>query len=392
MAAAAILVRAPGYPPSAGPVATAASKPRPAVSPVTRAYSLPLVANQRPQVPSLSQVYLPFIGSQTERLVSEPTPPPATPTPARAAVAPTRTPVKPKPSQPVPTPPRVLREPITKVTKLGVGVYGLHASDSELESLLRIQPSVLVLQDPDIDFARKVRYYFPKAFIIGRTFLASQPLDNPEQRGIALADKVAELAVPRQGLIDAWQGYNEPVAHNDYAGYEAYNRLQVAFAQRLQGHYGIPAVAGNDPPGAVEPSDYPKYFAEAIRASQYFGIHAYSKPDNYTLRTEDAAYYALRYRLIHDELEKAGLHDVQMVITEVGLANGWRYKVTPEEMAAQYFWLTDELEKDPYMIGMAIYGLFHDKGVSGWQDHDIKGTGLVDLLGTYQPRRRGEAR
>jgi len=391
LAIAAFLVVGPTSPPASTPGATAASvalgqSPTPGAT-SGLPLSLPLPTNVPPTAVRI-HLYFPFAGNvsataPSERVVTEPTPSTAelipSPTPKPVARA--------KPTATVPPPTPIPRQPITKVTKLGVGVYGLHASDSELDALLLIQPTVIVLQDPDMEFARKVRYYFPKAFIVGRIFFASQPLDNPEQRGIEVADKVAEMAVPRKGLIDAWISYNEPVSHNDYAAYEAYNRFQVAFAQRLQGQYGIPAVAGNDAPGAIEPADYVKYFSEAIRASQYFGIHAYSKPDNYTFRTEDAAYYALRYRLIHEELERAGISNVKMVVTEAGLANGWRYKVKPEQMAEEFFWLADEMEKDPYMIGYAIYGVFTGGGVPGWQDHDIRWTRLVDLLGSYQPRR-----
>ncbi len=279
-------------------------------------------------------------------------------------------------------PGRSAPQPVTTTSKMGVGVYGLHAGDDIIDSLLTIQPGVILLQDPDINFARKVRYLFPQAFIIGRTFVPNQALDNPEQRGLALADKVAEMAVPFSGLIDAWQGYNEPVGHNDYAGYEAYNRLQVAFARRLQDYYGIPAVCGNDPPGAIEPEDYPKYFAEAIRVSRYFGIHAYAGPGALALNAPDAEYFALRYRKIHDELEKAGIRNVQMVVTEVGLGHGWRGHVSEEAMAAEFIWLADEMKKDPYMIGMAIFGIFAG---SDWHEFDIKGSRIVDLLGQYQP-------
>lgn len=275
-------------------------------------------------------------------------------------------------------PDRPAPQPVIKTSKVGVGVYALHAGDDVVDSLLAIKPGVILLQDPDINFARKVRYLFPRAFIIGRTFVPNQALDNPEHRGAALADKVAKMAVPFSGLIDAWQGYNEPVGHNDYKGYEAYNRLQVAFARRLQDHYGIPAVCGNDSPGAIEPEDYPKYFAEAIRVSRYFGIHAYAGPNALALNTPDAEYFALRYRKIHDELEKAGIKNVQMVITEVGLGNGWRGHVSEEAMAREFRWLADEMEKDPYVIGMAIFGIFAG---SDWYEFNIKGSRIVDLLG-----------
>lgn len=276
--------------------------------------------------------------------------------------------------------------PVTKISKMGVGVYGWHAGDGVIYALRCVQPSVILLQDPDLNFVKRVRYLFPTAFLIGRTFLPEQPLDDPERRGIELADKIAEKARYYEGLFDAWQGYNEPVGHNDYAGYTAYNKLQVAFARRLQDHYGIAAIAGNDPPGAVEPVDYARYFGEAIQASRYFGLHAYAGPGALALKAPDAEYYALRYRLVHDELERAGIENVSMVLTEVGLGHGWRGKISEEAMANDFMWLADELEKDPYMKGMAIFGMFVG---SDWREFDILGTRIVDLLGQYQPRRTG---
>ena len=280
-------------------------------------------------------------------------------------------------------------ERVVRPSKLGIGVYALHAGDDVLEELLRARPGVLVLQDPDVDFVRKVRYCFPSAFIVGRHFFAEQPLDNPEERGVAAADKVAEQAVPFKGLIDAWMSYNEPVGHNDYEGYRAYNRFQVAFAKRLQGHYKISAVAGNDPPGAVEPYDYPRYFADAILASDYFGLHAYGGPNRAALNDGDAAYFALRYRLVHRELLKAGIRDVAIVLTEVGRGEGWRGLIGEEAMADEYTWLAGELAGDEYMIGMAIFGIFRD---GDWSAFNIRGTRIVDRIGQYQPPTGGVMR
>lgn len=307
--------------------------------------------------------------------------PVATNTPAPAK-SPTATPVPsntPTPRPPTPTPfPRV---PSNKVTKMGVGVY-LHGGGHAINTLIRAQPTVILLQDPDPAFAQEVRYWFPKAFIIGRLFLAEQPLDNPEQRGTALADRIAQLAVPLKDTVNAWQSYNEPVSAGDFNGYRAYNTLQVAFARRLQDHYGIPAVAGNDPPGTVEPADYPKYYGEAIRASRYFGVHSYGGPGADTFNTPDAQYYSLRHRLIHNAFEAAGIKNVPMILTETGLGWGWRDHVSEETMASEYMWLADELDKDPYVIGMAIFGLFTD---DRWRGFNIMDTGIIDLIGHYVP-------
>ena len=240
--------------------------------------------------------------------------------------------------------------------------------------------------DPSPGWAKRLREWFPKAFIVGRRFRAeiAQPLDNPGPRGAAFADTVAEHAVPLKGAVDAWMSYNEVVGGNSYENYKRYNEFQVAFARRLQDTHGIAAVAANDGSGAVEPFDYPKYFADAIRASKYFGLHAYSPLGSHRMR-DQSEWHALRYRKIHAELENAGIKGVKMVITESGLGDGWHSRVDDVIMTEEYFWFTDELEKDAYMIGHASYGLFGD---GTWKPFDMRGTDILNRMGYYEPPSR----
>ncbi|MBI2954926.1 MAG: hypothetical protein HYY30_11470 [Chloroflexi bacterium] len=252
-----------------------------------------------------------------------------------------------------------------------------------MNELLRMRPGVVVLMDPKPEFAREVRRQLPKAFIIGRRFAAQQPLDNPEVRGAAFADYVAELAVPLKGVVDGWMSYNEPVGRGDIAGFQAYNTFQVAFAKRLQGTYGIGAVAGNDPPGAVDITEYPTYFGEAIRISKFFGLHSYSSPEGTALREPQALWYALRYRKIHQALKDAGILSGPIVLTEVGLAKGWRQMgQNSEQVVADLAWLADEMAKDDYILGFAVFGIFT---TSGWESFDLGGTSILDLMGRYDP-------
>jgi hypothetical protein len=297
------------------------------------------------------------------------TPSPTGPTPT---LAPTRTP---RPRTPVaqatrsPFAPPPLRN---GENKWGVGVY--RTSNKVLDTIRETQPGVVLLMDPDEGWARKVRDAAPNAFIVGRRFRREddQPLDSPVARGEDMADWVAEIAVPLKGVVDAWMSYNEVVGHNAFEEYRRYDQFQLAFARRLQDVHGIAAVANNDGSGAVEPEDYPKYFAESIRASQYFGLHAYSPPATDRMPIE-ADWNALRYRKIHAELEKAGIRGKQMVITESGLGDGFRPGVaTDDEMSEDFVWFTRELQKDPYVIGHAAFGLFDSTGA--WDRFELTGT------------------
>jgi len=307
-------------------------------------------------------------------IVSSNRPPGSTATPPTAA----------PPTAALTTPPRPTltpeRPPISKVTKWGVGVY--REGNAMFDDVYTTQPGVVLLMDPSEGWARRVRAVLPRAFVVGRYYQneASQPLDNPEARGAAFADAVAVKAVPLRGVVDAWVSYNEVTSHGGLADYARYNRFQVAFAHRLQDVHGVAAVAGNDGSGAVEPQDYPTYFGDAIRASRYFGVHAYS-PLQTTSMHVDADWNALRYRKIHDALEGAGIHGVKMVITESGLGNGWRGLVGGDAMAADYAWFTAELEKDPYVIGHASFGLFGND--DKWRAFDLHGTDVLRRMGGY---------
>ncbi|MBI4301406.1 MAG: hypothetical protein HY664_02225 [Chloroflexi bacterium] len=303
----------------------------------------------------------------------------ATPTAAPQVTPQTMPEVSPLPTAtPTPNP-----CPVEKTTKLGIGVYN-RGGGHILSPILQAKPGVIFLMDPDPGFARDVRRCFPKAFIVGRRFMSSQPLDNPQLRGEQVADYVAELAVPLKGVINAWVSYNEVVGSSDFAAYQAYNTFQVVFAQKLQGVYGVDAVAGNDGVGVVAPDDYAKYFAEAIAASKYFGVHAYAPQGANTMR-QDAEHYVLRYRAIYNSLYRAGIQHGPFILTESGLWNGWRGVTSENSMAKDFLWLADETEKDDYVIGQAIFGLFANKE---WQDFDVAdSSAILDALGGYLPRR-----
>jgi 2,4-dienoyl-CoA reductase-like NADH-dependent reductase (Old Yellow Enzyme family) len=262
--------------------------------------------------------------------------------------------------------------------KWGLGVY--RDSNRVADLLRQTQPGVIMLMDPTIGWARRVRAAHPDAFIVGRRFQpdSEQRLDRPEERGVAFADWVAELAVPLRGVVDGWVSYNEPIGTADAAAYGAYNRFQLAFARRLQYTHGVAAVAGNEGPGALQPDDYPRYFAEAIVESEFLGLHVYAPSRRPAMRW-DAEWHALRYRKIHEALELAGIRGKRIVITESGLADGYRADgMTDEETAEGLVWFTRELQRDPYVIGHATFGLFDATGA--WPQHDLTDSAVPDLV------------
>ena len=290
-----------------------------------------------------------------------------------ATAAPTSSPPPPPPT-PLPT-----RGPI-RITKLGLGVYA--SGGAMLPAMDESRPSVILLMDPSIDFANEVRQHFPKAFIIGRIYSASQPLDNPAQRGTDFADRVAATAVPLKGVVDAWMSYNEVANADDPANLTAYNTFQVAFAHRLQDYYGIPAVAGNDGPRSVPADDYPKYFAGAIQASRYFGVHSYTDPNVKSLRDPSAVDQVFYYRKIHAALAAAGVKSGPFIVTEIGLYGGWKDATTDTSMAQDFTWVADQMNDDPYMLGMTVFGLFNSND-DHWKAFNIDNSDIPRIMGDY---------
>lgn len=363
--------------PTVSPVVLAAS-PTSGVtaSPTALTTPTPSVAANATETPTPATPAATETETPTEVPTGTPTSTPTvTPTPGPPTATPTNTPTPTLTPTPTPT-----RGPL-RITKLGLGVYG---SGGAYESdMARWRPSVILLMDPTVDFAKAIHALYPKAFIIGRRYVANQPLDNATARGTAFADYVAQLAVPLKGVVNAWVSYNEV---SGYTGptdnnYVAWNDFQVAFAQRLQGAYGVDAVAGDDAPGAVSISDYVKYFAGAIRASHYFGVHAYPQ-QGVIMRTPAGEAAMLRYRNIHDALTAAGIQSGPFILTETGLFQGWRGVESEQDAAADWIWLSEELNKDPYVIGQTVFGLF-DPNNAQWRNFNVAGTSIEDIVGHY---------
>jgi hypothetical protein len=314
-----------------------------------------------------STIFLPVVGNE-----GAPSP---TPTPTDTPEASYPPPV----SQPQPpAPPAPTRGPI-RITKLGLGVYA--SGGGMLAILDQTRPSVILLMDPSIDFAQEVRKRFPRAFLVGRIYVADQPLDNPSQRGADFAERVAGLAVPLKGVVDAWMSYNEIGSSSDLTGLANYNLFQVAFAHRLQDKYGIAAVAANDGPRAIPAELYPKYYGDAIQASRYFGFHVYPDATIKSLRDPNAADQVFYYRKIRAALDATGIKSGPFIATEIGLFNGWRDATTDTDMANDFTWVADQMNNDSYVLGMAIFGAF--RSGDRWGNFEIAGSNIPQIAGDY---------
>ena len=337
--------------------------------------------------------------------------PTATVVPTTAPTAAPTASVPPKPTSPpqptsTPAPPPTATPtpgPIVTNDKLGVGVY---TPGLPVPALRTLRPAMLLMEDPDPRAVSDLRAIFPKALIVGRHYVpdgdrslanCSDPNEDHTAKGIAFADNLARTAVPLRQIVDAWVSDNEQTSHDRPQDYPCHAAFQVGFIETMQDKYHIAAVAGNDAAGAIEPSDYPKYFAKPISMATYFGIHAYGKPESRRLNNgPESQYYALRYRTIHDELVQArvplpkGLSDRGgggFLLTETGVYEGYRGMVDDTNMANDFIWLEQQTEQDRYVTGQFVFGI----GTQGTRfgPYEIMGTSVIDVLGQFNAQHAG---
>lgn len=248
-----------------------------------------------------------------------------------------------------------------------------------------------------------------------------------------------QLDMYRQNpAIKYWEGHNEPV-WSDVDGMSWYAQMEIE-RMKLMDAAGLKCVIGNFATGTPPLELWPAFLPACQYArdnGHWLGLHEYSTPfmwwmtGRYQLnlaedcRTSDgrlAGWTTLRYRLVYDRyLGPAGLGDLQLVITEAGLdplvgpipptwpqgafrhlgdwwnqkpsawgyplpndfvpPGGWHFRQRDRFYFEQLWWYDQHLRQDAYVIGATIF-TFGSFGPP-WQDFDVTGTTVADLLTEY---------
>jgi len=396
-------------------VVAACGRNRATPTPTLRATSTPTVGSRFSRLPTPTATgykrYLPSVhngsGAPVAAAPVSPLEPTETPTPAE----PTAT------SPPPPTPTPVATPfPPGPPTKLGLVVM---RNEPTIFDLLRTQsiPVVCTLElDPN--FLAQIKQVSPKTQVVARL------PDNIDQIKLSeLADPVGaarayveQRLLPyaedpqRRPYIDAWQGYNEPVAGNA----EEMRRLADFEAERVRllAERGIRSIIGNF--GAGQPtSDLPfalwEHFFPALQAAKQYngwlGLHEYSAPTIYNLSTRenqgrypgvstgDTGWLTLRYRQVYNQILKPANLAIPLVFTELGVdglvgnhpgppeAKGWRdfqeywaqngYGLWgPGAYVEQLVWFDNAMRQDEYVLSGCIYAL---AASANWESYDILG-------------------
>lgn len=353
----------------------------------------------------------------------------ATATPGQADVfgSPLQSPLQPSPTStdtpsptPTPTPPPT-PFPAGPPTKLGLFVAWYHPQIMDLVATGNV--AILKTLELDPNFLREVKRQSPETIIVGRMTLGQVDLSraDPVTDARRAVDAVRPMALDesRQGLVDAWEGYNEPVPGD-------VNQMRLlaeieAERVRLLAQDGLRAVVGSFGTGQP-PLEWWPAFRPALEAAQehggYLGLHEYAAPTmwyhtdvpplQFHGNPGHEGWLTLRYRKVYRQyLQPWGL-SLPLLITECGVdglvsnrpgpaGRGWQDFAahwaelgmgwdTAGNYVEQLVWYDRELQLDDYVHGAAIFAMtvFEE-----WKTYQLLGdaaTILQQYLSVHPPR------
>jgi hypothetical protein len=273
--------------------------------------------------------------------------------------------------------------------------------------------SVLKTLELDPAFLSEVKARSPDTLIVGRVTLGQLDLNHPDMQ--AEARRAAEAVLPlaldgsRAGLVDAWEGFNEPVAGDE----EQMRKLAAHEAERVRllAERGLRAVVGNFGAGQP-PLEWWPAFRPALNAAQahggYLGLHEYSAPTmwyntnreplDFGANRADEGWLTLRYRKVYNRfLIPWGLR-LPLVMTECGVdglvaerpgppGRGWKDFAgywdemgmgpdAPGNYVEQLAWYDSQLQLDNYVLGATVFAM---TAYEEWRSYELKGEAAVIL-------------
>ncbi len=298
-----------------------------------------------------------------------------------------------------PQPSLTAAEP-TGPSKLGLHVTG-STSPRIMEFIEAAKPAVIVVVG-DLGLLAEIKRVSPNTVTLGRLLQGDQSMTgDPREkaREFVLANAGQYLANPG---ADYWLGWNEPDVSQPWqmAWYASFEEERAVAMAEL----GLKVAIGNFSTGTPEPERFLEFLPAIKAAKQYGGIlalHEYSAP---TMQSglgaglpglEGKEHYGaltLRYRYWYDHYLQANDLVIPLVISEAGIdggvlrsqgvtLGGWRdfrsverlgagmQPLTLDDYLAQLSWYDDELRRDPYVIGFAVFNVGDRQGE--WASFDL---------------------
>jgi hypothetical protein len=285
--------------------------------------------------------------------------------------------------------------------------------------------NVTVLKTLEFDpaFLADVRARSPETIIVGRVTLGQLDLNSPDMAAVARRAVEAVLPVAldqrRAGLVDAWEGFNEPVPGDE----DQMRRLAELESERVRllAGNGLRAVVGNFGTGQP-PLEWWPAFRPALEVAQaygaYLGLHEYSAPTiwyntnrnplDFGTDPADEGWLTLRYRKAYRQfLIPWGLR-LPLLITECGVdglvtqrpgppgrgwkdfAGYWADLGMGQDAAGNYIeqlaWYDSQLQWDDYVLGSAVFAM---TAFQEWDSYQLQGEAaqiLQQYLSVHPPR------
>lgn len=302
---------------------------------------------------------------------------------------------------------------------LKIGFHSQVHSDKLKQELLHVRPIIFKsLNLSDIGFFYWLKTNLPDCFVIGREWWQSQPYqDDPELWGAQKADSILHYQAVREGLIDAVESHNEPLAGDvPTAHWYLYDRFQATFYDTIK-TAGVKAepVALNAGTGNLLGPGVVEAFGETLARYRLYGYHEYDWPTLWRLhdyglskanepdkwfpggeqRGDGGCWLALRYRRIHSYIRQVR-PDALALITEFGITNAVvagadvGYTTRPGQASTpEAYWAdsirryNDEICKDDYLLGAT---LFQVGGDDSWKTFEVLHSGyFMERLAELSP-------
>jgi hypothetical protein len=295
--------------------------------------------------------------------------------------------------------------PLTMAEPVGPSKMGIHVTRNSspyiMEFVEAAQPAVVVAVG-DLGWLADVKTVSPGTLTLGRLPESNQSMTgDPQEAARAFVNAHAGIYLANPG-VDYWLGWNEPGIAQSwqmawYAAFEAERTVAMA-------ELGLQVAIGNFSTGTPEAERFLGFLPALQAAKEYGGIlalHEYSAPSMRDgvgagipgMEAQDGGgALTLRYRYWYDHYLQANDLVLPLVITEAGIdggvlrsqglnLGGWRDFVSadklPEEMMPQTLtdyveqlsWYDDELRRDPYVLGFAIFNVGDMRGQ--WASFDV---------------------
>ena len=271
-----------------------------------------------------------------------------------------------------------------RANRLGFYLHSTDNQDGLWDAISRVQPPVILIHEDAANdmLLRELRdWRAPEAFVIGRFYVTNDAQramlesNDPEGEGRRFAERILTYDFGKftrrsssgRLFIDAWMSLNECLPGPASASYrenpahyrrlyDAYDRFQVAFRERLIGE-GIEAVAFNFAAGNFsEPAHYLDFFPRTLTSYVYLGFHEYGWPALIPGRGTHSG--AGLYRDVLNTAQRSDGTRHRIVITEAGLTRAYGHPHNPDEG-----WLNHQetLDENRYWESLAWYNTLLDR-------------------------------